>query len=131
VIEEMHSINIVPCESSVLVLNLSATPASLEQLLVEPTAIFPLLQDDYTIVPCDREELCDHALIISLSQLVHVHENSILNDKPDEVGHVHCINSEEDELQIISSLNCLVYIKFDLSYYPNSLEDELFWKSGL
>jgi hypothetical protein len=130
-IEEMHSINITPCESSVLVLNLSTTPASLEKLLVEPLAVFPLLHDDYMIVPCDREELRDHASLISLPQLVHGHESSIINDQHAEVRRVHCINSEEDKLQIISSLNCLGYIKFNLSYDLNSFEDELFWKSGL
>jgi len=129
--EETHSLNVAPCESINLVLNLSTSHASLEQSLVEPSAVFPLLQDDYTIVPCDREELCDHASLISLPQLVHGHENSILNNQPAEVRRVHCITSEEDELQIISSLNCLGYIEFDLSYDLNSFEDELFWKSGL
>jgi hypothetical protein len=32
---------------------------------VEPIAEFPLLQDDYKIVPCDKEKLCDHASLIS------------------------------------------------------------------
>jgi hypothetical protein len=40
---------------------------------VEPVAEFPLLQDDYKIVPCDKEKLCDHASLISTTQLVHRH----------------------------------------------------------
>jgi hypothetical protein len=62
---------------------------------------------------------------------VRVYDNSILDYTHAEVRHVHYINSEEDELQIISSFNCLGYIEFDLSYDLNSFEDELFWKAGL
>jgi hypothetical protein len=36
-----------------------------------------------------------------------------------------------EELKIISSLNCLGYIKFDFVCDPSSLENELFQKSGL
>jgi hypothetical protein len=78
--DETHSLIVAPCESITLVLNLSTSHASLEQSLVEPSVVFPLLQDNYTIVPCDREELYDHASLISLPQLVHGHENSILNN---------------------------------------------------
>jgi hypothetical protein len=85
-----------------LVLNLCTTPASLEHSLVEPVAEFPLLQDDYKIVPYDKEKLCDHASLISTTQLVHEHDNSILDDTHTEVRHVHCIDSEKEELKIIS-----------------------------
>jgi hypothetical protein len=44
---------------------------------------------------------------------VHGHDTSILDDTHAEVRHVHCIDSEKEELKIISSLNCLGYIKFD------------------
>jgi hypothetical protein len=87
------------------VLNLSTTPASLEQSLVEHVAEFPLLQDDYKIVPCDKEKLCDHASLISTTQLVHGHDTSILDDTHAEVGHVHCIDIEKQQLCIISTLN--------------------------
>jgi hypothetical protein len=98
---------------------------------VEPIAEFSLLQDDYKIIPCDKEKLCDHASLISTTQLVHVHNNSILDDTHAEVRCVHCIDSEKDELKIISSLNCLGYIEFDFSCDLNSLENELFQKFGL
>jgi hypothetical protein len=62
---ETHTLPVATCEPIALVLNLSTTPASLEQSLVEPVAEFPLLQDDYKIVPCDKEKLCDHASLIS------------------------------------------------------------------
>jgi hypothetical protein len=119
-----------PCEPIALMLNLSTTPASLEQSLVKPVTKFPLLQDDYKIVPSDKEKLCDHASLISTTQLVHGHDTSILDDTHAELRCVHCVDSEKEELKIIS-LNCLGYIKFDFVCDLNSLENELFQKSGL
>jgi hypothetical protein len=98
--DETHTLAVDPCEPIALVLNLSTTPASLEQSLVEVVAEFPLLQDDYKIVPCDKENLSDHT-------------SPILGDRHAEVRRVHCIDSEKEEFKIISSLNCLGYIKFD------------------
>jgi hypothetical protein len=62
---------------------------------------------------------------------VHGHDNSILDDTHGEVRLIHCIDSEKEELKIISSLNCLGYIKFDFVCDLNSLENEIFQKSGL
>jgi hypothetical protein len=129
--DETHTLAMAPCEPIALVLNLSTTHASLEQSLVEHVAEFSLLQDDYKIVPSDKEKLCDHASLISTTQLVHRHDTSILDDTHAEVRRVHCIDSKKEELKIISSLNCLGYIKFDFICDLNSLENELFQKSGL
>jgi hypothetical protein len=123
--DETHSLTVAPCEPFALVLNLSTT-ASLEQSLVEPVAEFPLLQKYYKIFPCDKEKLCDHALVISTTQLVHGHDNSIFDDTHAEVRRVHCIDNEKEELKIISSLNCLGYIEFDFVCDLNSFENELF-----
>jgi hypothetical protein len=97
--DETHSLIVAPCEPIALVPNLSTTPASLEQSLVEPVAEFILLQDNYKIVPCDKEKLCDHALLISTTQLVHGHDNSILDNTHAKVRRVHCIDSEKEELK--------------------------------
>jgi hypothetical protein len=129
--DETHSLTMAPCEPIALVLIVSTTSASLEQSLVEPVTEFPLLQDDYKIVPCDKEKLCDHASLISTTQLVHGHDNSILDDTHTEVRRVHFIDSEKEELKIISSINCLGYIEFDFVCHLKSLENELFQKSGL
>jgi hypothetical protein len=83
------------------------------------------------IVPCDKEKLCDHASLISTTHLVHGHDNSIIDDTHAEVRRVHCIDSEKEELKIISFLNCLGYIKFDFVCDLNSLENKLFQKSDL
>jgi hypothetical protein len=90
-----HSLTMALCEPIALVLNLSTTSASLEQSLVEPVTDFPLLQDYYKTVPCDKEKLCDHSSLISTTQLVHGHDNSILDDTHAEVRRVHCIDSEK------------------------------------
>jgi hypothetical protein len=86
---------------------------------------------DYKIVPCDKEKLCGHTSLISTTQLVYGHDTSILDDTHAKVRRVHCIDSEKEELKIKSSLNCLGYIKFDFVCDLNSLENELFQKSGL
>jgi hypothetical protein len=99
--DEAHSLTMAPCAPIALVLNLFTTPASLEQSLVEPIAEFPLLQDDYKIVACDKEKLCDHASLISTTQLVHGHDNSILGDIYAEVRRAYCIDSEKEEFKII------------------------------
>jgi hypothetical protein len=108
--DETDSLTVAPCEPIALVLNSSTNPASLEQSLVKPVAEFPLLQDDYKVFSCDKEKLCDHASLVSTTQLVHGHDNSILDDTHAEARCVHCIDSEKEELKIISSLKCLGYI---------------------
>jgi hypothetical protein len=128
---ETHSLTMAPYEPIALVLNSSTTSTSLEQPLVEPVTEFSLLPDDYKIIPCDKEKLSDHASLISTTQLVCGHDNSILDDTHAEVRRVHCIDSEKDEMKIISSINCLCYIEFDFVCHLNSLENELFQKSGL
>jgi hypothetical protein len=129
--DKTRSLTMAPCELNALVLNLSTTPTSLKQSLVESVVEFTLLQDDYKIVPCDKEKLCDHASLISITQLVHGHDNSILNNTHAEVRHVHCIDSEKEELKTISSLKKLGYIEFNFVCDLNSLENELFHKSSL
>jgi hypothetical protein len=129
--DETHSLPVAPCEPIALVLNLSTTPASSEQSLVEPVAEYLLLQDNYKIVPYDKEKLCDHASLISTTQLVHGHNISILDDTHAEVRRVHCFDNEKEEFKIISSINCLGYIEFNFVCHLSSLENELFHKSGL
>jgi hypothetical protein len=62
---------------------------------------------------------------------VHGHDNSILDDTHGEVRRVHCIDSEKEELKIISSLNYLGYIELNFVCDLNSFENELFQRSGL
>jgi hypothetical protein len=70
-------------------------------------------------------------LHLCLTQLVHGHDTSILDDTHAEIRHVHCIDSEKEEFKIIPALNCLGYIEFDFVCDLNSLKNELFQKSSL
>jgi hypothetical protein len=62
---------------------------------------------------------------------VHICDNSFVEDTPAEVGHVHCIDMEKQELHIISTLNTLGYIDFNVPYNLNCLEKRLSKESGL
>ncbi|TVU13612.1 hypothetical protein EJB05_40328, partial [Eragrostis curvula] len=130
--DEAHELTLPPCEPVVFVQNLSTPHATLEQSLVDSTADFPLLQDEY-IVACDKKELCDNASLISTTQLVHECDSliSIANATRAAVRGFHFIYSKEEELKIMSSLNYLAHIKFDFLCDLNRLEENLFQKSGL
>ncbi|TVU13325.1 hypothetical protein EJB05_40374, partial [Eragrostis curvula] len=110
------------------VLNLSTPHASLEQPFVDSITEFPLLQHDY-IVACDKEELCDHASLISTTQLVHECASliSVGKDTHAEPKSFHCIESEKEELKIISSLNCLGTMEMMKRQLERYLEA---WRAG-
>jgi hypothetical protein len=61
------------------------------------------------ISPCEY----DHASLVSTTHLVHGDDDSILDYTQADTRRVHCITSEKEEFEIISSSNCLGYIKFD------------------
>jgi hypothetical protein len=91
-------------------MQLSTYHATREQQIVETIANLPLLDGHLRVDPCDKEELCDHTLLISTTQLVHRHEKSDLNDEHVIFPHVCCVINENEELKLISSLNTLGYI---------------------
>nr|AAT58882.1 unknown protein [Oryza sativa Japonica Group] len=64
-------------ECAVNELKMSAFHAREEQPLVETIAEMPLSQVDLLAVPCDKEELCDNASLISMPQLKHVVVNGL------------------------------------------------------
>lgn len=96
-------------------LHFSTFHADLEQTLVEPTSELPLSQVDLHSVPCDKEELCDSTSLISIPQLLNEHATFNLDSPCTEFKHVIHTSSENDELQLQSSLNILGYILFDNS----------------
>ncbi len=111
-------------------LNLSTFHAILEQPLVEPTAEIPLSQVDLFAVPCDKEELCDNASLISMPQLVNEHAISSVSLCADFKHVVHIANDIE-ERKLITSFNTLGYVQFDDFCELNNLEEKLFAKSDL
>jgi hypothetical protein len=64
-------------------------------------------------IPCGKEELCDDASVVSVPQLMK--ENRTFNP----------IISVHDELKLLSSLNTLSYIEFDVLCNLNNLEEKL------
>jgi hypothetical protein len=100
--------------------------ATREQQIVEIIADLPLLHGDLLVDPCDKEELCDHTLLKSTTQLVHGYVQSDLNDEHVIFSHVRCINNKNKELKPISSLNSLGYTEFDILCNLNCLEKKLF-----
>jgi hypothetical protein len=62
---------------------------------------------------------------------VYGHDTFILDDTHAKVGRVHCIDIEKQQLCIISTLNTLGYIDFNVPYNLNYLEERLSKESGL
>jgi hypothetical protein len=92
----------------------------------------PLLQEDCLVVPWDKEELCDDNTIISMPQL----ENKLDVVASDPINCVKIrtfnpITSVYDELKLLSSLNTLGYIEFDVLFNLNNLEEKLSFSAHL
>nr|AAK92684.1 hypothetical protein [Oryza sativa Japonica Group]ABF97099.1 retrotransposon, putative, centromere-specific [Oryza sativa Japonica Group] len=104
---------------------MSTTYATLEQPMMETIAEIPLSQNNLFDVSCDKKELCD-ASLISVAQLVNEHDSSILEPPCVEFKHVIHIDSENEELKLLSSLNTWGYIQFDDFCPLNCLEKKLF-----
>nr|AAV44151.1 unknown protein [Oryza sativa Japonica Group] len=102
-----------------------------EQPLVEPTAEIPLSQVDLFAVPCDKEELCDNASLISMPQLVNEHAIPTVNSYCADFKHVVHIANEVEERELRSSLNTLGYVQFDNFCELDNLKEKLFAKSDL
>ncbi len=111
-------------------LNLSTFHAIVEQPLVESIAEIPLSQVDLLAVPCDKEELCDNASLISMPQLVNEHVSSTISLCADFKHVVHIAN-EVEERELLSSLNTLGYVQFDDFCELDNLKEKLFAKSDL
>jgi hypothetical protein len=110
--------------------HLSTIHANLEQILVETTSDLPLSQVDLLAVPCDKEELCDNASLISLPQLVNEHAISSVSLCADFKHVVHIANDVQ-ERELLSSLNILGYVQFDDFCELDNLKKKLFAKSDL
>ena len=111
--------------------HISTLHARKEQQVVEPYSDLPLSQGDLFAEPCDKEELCDSAPLISSLQLEHGCAKSVLNDLHAVSTHVHCIASKKEELKLLPSFNALGYIEFDIHCNLNCLKQKLKSDSGL
>ncbi|BAB90813.1 OSJNBa0042P21.25 [Oryza sativa (japonica cultivar-group)] len=105
--------------------------SQVEQLLVESIAKLPLSQVDLLAVPCDKEELCDNASLISMPQLVNEHAIPVVNTNCADFKHVVHIANRVEERELTSSLNTLGYVQFADFHELDNLKEKLFAKSDL
>jgi hypothetical protein len=96
----------------------------IEQILVEPSLDLPLSQDDLLDVPCDKDDLNDDIYIISImnDHAICMFESNTTNKN----RHVIHNASDVDELKLMSSLNTLGYIDFNVFCNLNYLEEKLY-----
>jgi hypothetical protein len=96
----------------------------IEQILVEPSLDLPLSQDDLLDVPCDKDDLNDDIYIIPI---INDHAICMLeSNTTTENRHVIHNASDVDELKLMSSLNTLGYIDFNILCNLNYLEEKLY-----
>jgi hypothetical protein len=100
--------------------------ASVEHSLVTPFSGLSLSIDDYLNIPCDTEELCYDSSFVSLPQLVNKLDIVVFElIKCVENILIHPIDDTQDELKLLSSLNTLGYIEFDVLCDLNNLKEKL------
>jgi hypothetical protein len=91
-----------------------------------------LLHVDYTIDSCDNKELSDDSSITYMLQLEN--KLNIVASNPIscvEIRTLNPITSVHDELKLLSSLNTLGYIEFDVLCNLNNLEEKLYFSADL
>ena len=112
--------------------NLSTLHANQEQQIVEPEDDSPLSQDELLPVPCDKEDLCVDDSFTHMPQVVNKCDSFGLEPyKCAEEKLFHPITCAQDELKLMSSLNTLGYIEFDILCDLNYLEEKRFAYSEL
>ena len=75
-------------------------------------------------VPCDKEELCDNASLISIPKLMNKAKKS--ESMSAEFKHVVHIVNENEEAQLLSSLHTMGYIELDDVCELSCLENNMF-----
>ena len=107
-------------------LNSSTNHAMIEQILVEPSLDLPLSQDALLDVPCDKDDLHDEIYVIPMQPLTNDHAICVLESNICAANkHVIHNASDVDELKLLSSLNTLGYIEFDVLCNVSYLEEKL------
>ena len=130
--EILLSVNTCKNDVTHNVQNLSTLHANEEQQIVEPTADFPLSQNELLAVPCDKEDLCADDPFTPMPQVANKCDTFGLEPyKCAEDRLFHPITCAQDELNLLSSLNTLGYIEFDILCNLNYLKEKLKFDSSL
>jgi hypothetical protein len=86
-----------------------------------------LWQDEWFVVPCDKDKLYVDASFTSMPQLVNKSNTFCLDPYTcAEANLFHPITCAQDELKFMSSLNTFGYIEFDILCDLKCLEKKLF-----
>ena len=110
-------------KSSLDILNLSTVDAN--NVILELFIDLRLSHNECSTDLCDKEELYDGAIIIHVTQLVKetnsfvLEQNSCVENKK-----LLLTATENDELKLLSSLNTLGSIEFDILCALSSLEEK-------
>jgi hypothetical protein len=91
-----------------------------------------VLQEDCLVVPFDKEEFCDDNTIISMPQLEK--KLDVVASDPINCAKIRTFNpitNVHDKLKLLSSLNTLDYIEFDVLCNLNNLENKLSFSADL
>jgi hypothetical protein len=107
--------------------SMTATPSGAPSS-AQPSNAYALSRN--ACLPYDNDKLCDHASHIFTTQLIHRCDNSILQSTPAALRRVHCIENEKG-MELISSLNTVGYIVFDVLCNLNCLMKRMSQKSSL
>ena len=87
--------------------------------------LYLLSQAEVHNVSCDKEELCDNDTVVHMSQLVPAPDIITLERNSCVENIIFLpIESENDELKLLSSLNTLDYIEFDNLCTLSSLKEK-------
>jgi len=105
--------------------NLSTTHAIIEPYLLSTKSDLPWSQHNCLANLCNKEELCDSAMIIPVPQLVNETDSCVSEQNAcAENKHLFSIATEKDDLKLLSSLNTLGYIQFDTLCALNNLKEK-------
>ena len=84
-------------------------------------------QDDLLDVPCDKDDFHNDIYVIPMQSLKNDHAICVLKLSTCAENRLVIHNaSEVDELKLLSSLNTLGYIEFDVPCNLSSLEEKLY-----
>jgi len=88
--------------------------------------------NDCSAAPCEKERLCDDLSTISMPQIMNKHDFVALESITCAENNIFLpIANFHDELKLLSSLNTLGYIEFDVLCNLNNLKKKIFMNADL
>ena len=101
-------------------------------VVLEPCLDLPLPQVDLSIDPYEKEELCATASLIPLPQQMNKLDVFAYGSPTSaEIKHLILITCETNEQKLLSPLNTLGYVEFDVLCDINTVEKQIFSQTEL